>query len=202
MRSPLGFLLVAVLVTLAPGPATAMVLRVAARDGRAAALTATLGNAVGVLAWAVLSAIGVAALIAASEIAFDVLRFGGAAILILLGLRSILRPGGVEEPAAARLRSGRRGWRIGLVTSLSNPKLAAFFVALFPQFLSRGSPVLPLALAMAAAIVSFDLIWYSLLAFAIDRAGRLLRPGVKRLMEKVTGAVMVGAAVTLVAESR
>src|SRR5690349_5964826 len=81
VRSVWEFLAVAVVVTLTPGPATAMILRVAARDGRRAALSATFGNGAGVLTWGLLSAFGVSSLIVASQVAYDVLRFAGACVL-------------------------------------------------------------------------------------------------------------------------
>jgi threonine/homoserine/homoserine lactone efflux protein len=214
MRSIAEFLLVAAVVTVTPGPATATIIRVAATDGRRAALGAMVGNSIGVLVWAVLSAVGVSALILASEIAFAVLKFGGAAVLVFLGLRSLLRrrqgggttggvypggfsPGGVAEPARRAA-----GWRTGLLTSLSNPKLAVFFVALFPQFLQPGSAVLPAALAMAGVITALDLVWYSTLAYAVDRARTALRPRVQRVMERCTGAVMVALGVRLAVDPR
>jgi threonine/homoserine/homoserine lactone efflux protein len=198
MRSIPEFLLVALVVTLTPGPATALVLRVAARDGRRAALGAVTGNSIGVLMWAGLSAVGISSLILASQLAFDALRIGGAAVLIFLGVRSILRRGD-DVPAAPR---GRHGWRTGVITAAANPKLAVFFIALFPQFLSPHAAVLPAALAMAAVIVAYDLVWYSLLAFAVDRAGTMLRPRVRRMMERGTGCAMVGLGVSVAAESR
>src|SRR6476660_5536256 len=109
MRSIWEFVLVALVVTLTPGPATALVLRVAARDGRRAALGTVAGNSVGVLLWASLSAFGVSSLILASQIAYDVLRFGGAVVLIVLGTRSLLRRGS-DEPTSAPPRW--TGWRI------------------------------------------------------------------------------------------
>ena len=192
------FLLVALVLTLTPGPATALVLRVAARDGRRAALATATGNSVGVLMWGCLSAVGVSSLILASEIAYDVLRIGGAAILIYLGARSILRRGddSVDIPR------GKHGWRTGVITAVANPKLAIFFVALFPQFLSPHAAVLPAALAMAAVVVAYDMIWFSLLAFAVDRAGTVLRPRVRRTIERCTGGVMVGLGVSIAAEAR
>ena len=198
MRSLPEFLLIAVVVTITPGPATATVIRVAARDGRRAATSAILGNAGGVLAWGVLSAVGVSSLIVASQIAYDVLRIGGAAVLIVLGVRSLMHR---TAPRAAR-RPTATGWRIGLLTSLANPKLAVFFVALLPQFLSRDAAVLPTAVAMAATIVAFDLVWYSSLAYAVDRAGALLRPRVQRRLEQLTGGAMVGLGIRLAADAR
>ena len=117
------FLLVALVLTLTPGPATALVLRVAARDGRRAALATATGNSVGVLLWATLSAVGVSSLILASQVAYDGLKFGGALVLVTLGVRSLLhaRRAGREpwaeptDPATAepvpRGRSLAAGWR-------------------------------------------------------------------------------------------
>src|SRR5437868_15521288 len=84
------FVGVAAVVTLTPGPATAMVVRSALRGGRRSAFLTTLGNSVGVLAWGNASAIGVSALIAASEIAFVALKVAGAIVLVWLGVRSLL----------------------------------------------------------------------------------------------------------------
>ena len=213
MRSIPEFLVIALLVTITPGPGTATVLRVAARDGRAAARGTIIGNSMGVLSWGTLSAVGVSSLILASQIAYDVLRIGGGAVLVVLGARSLLarhRAAGnaqgtgdaQENGDALHERRRRAGWWAGLVTSLSNPKLAVFFVALFPQFLVRGSPVLPYALAMAAAVVAIDIVWFSALTYAVDKARTILRPRVQRTMERVTGAVMIGLGIRLAMESR
>lgn len=202
MRSVPEFLLIAMLVTLTPGPATATIVRVAARDGRRAALSAIAGNSAGVLLWGALSAIGISALIVASRVAYDVLRVGGAAVLIILGLRSLLRRHRDLGDEALRAPRPRAGWRSGLVTSVSNPKLAVFFVALFPQFLNAGSPVLPYALAMSVIIVALDIAWYSLLALAVDRARTVLTPGIQRGVERFTGTIMIGLGLRLVAEVR
>jgi threonine/homoserine/homoserine lactone efflux protein len=192
----------AIVVTITPGPGTATIVRVAARDGRRAATQAILGNSAGVLTWGALSAVGVSSLILASHVAYDVLRIGGAAVLVAFGLRSLLgRHGEAIQQFPGRTRPPA-GWRAGLLTSMSNPKLAAFFVALFPQFLRPGAPVLPYALGMAAAIVLFDLIWFSTLAFTVDRASRILRPRIQQRLERVTGAVMVGFGVKLATEAR
>ena len=197
MRSVWEFLLVALVVTMTPGPATALVLRVAARDGRRAAVGTIVGNEIGVLTWATLSALGVSSLIVASEVAYDVLRFGGAAVLLVLGLRSLFHRA-TEAPAVPRWT----GWKTGLLSSAANPKLAVFFIALFPQFLSPHSAVLPAALAMAAVIVVLDFAWFGLLAWTVDRAGRVLRPRIRRVMERTTGGVMVALGLKVAAQAR
>ncbi len=205
MRSVPAFLLVAVLVTLTPGPATATVIRVAARDGRRAALGAVLGNSAGVLVWGCLSAVGVSSLVLASEVAYTLLKVGGATVLVVFGLRSLLsgRRARPATPATAQPdHASGRGWRAGLATSVSNPKLAVFFVALFPQFLAPHTAVLPAALAMAGVIVAFDLIWYSALITAVHRIRVLVTPRLQRLMERVTGSVMVALGLRLAIEAR
>jgi len=87
--------------------------------------------------------------------------------------------------------------------TLPNPKLAVFFVALFPQFIPRAAPVLPCALAMAAVIVAVDLIWYSVLALLVARARRaFVDGGWGRRIERLTGAVVIGLGIRLALERR
>jgi threonine/homoserine/homoserine lactone efflux protein len=211
MNSWPSFLLVAVVVSLTPGPATATIIRTSARSGRRTALAAIAGNSVGVLLWATLSAVGVSSLILASQIAYDVLKFGGALVLVTLGIRSLLhsrRAGealSVQAPDAAPdptpSRSAAAGWRAGVLTGVANPKLAVFFIALFPQFLDPSDPVLPYALLMALVVVAVDVVWFSTLAIAVDRAGSLLRPRATAWMERVAGGVMVALGARLAVES-
>lgn len=213
MHSLPEFLLVAVVVVLTPGPGTAAVVRIAARDGRAAAQGTILGHSVGVLMWAVLSAVGVSALVLASQLAYDLLRIGGACFLVFLGVRSLVgrRRGTaepVEEAELARLpeRSALRamagGFRTGLVTGACNPKLAVFFVALFPQFLEPGAAVLPAALLMGVVLVTMDVLYFSTLVYLVHRVSLLLRPKAQRWMERVSGGVLVALGVRLAADSK
>jgi threonine/homoserine/homoserine lactone efflux protein len=196
----IAFAPVAALLSLAPGPATALVVRNAARGGRRHALLTTVGNSIGVLAWAVFAAAGIAAVVAASAELFTVLKLAGAAFLVYLGIQSLR--GRAELPAAKPIER-RSALRDGVVTSIANPKLAAFFVALFPQFVPRGAPVLPSALLMACTIVVVDLVWYSVLAYLVARARRAFveGPWLKRF-ERLTGAVLVGLGVRLALERR
>jgi threonine/homoserine/homoserine lactone efflux protein len=201
-----AFLPIAALMTVTPGPGTAMIVRSALRGGVRTALATIAGNSAGVLAWAVLSAVGISALVAASEVAFAALKVTGAAVLIYLGARSLLaRRRGEPEPSGTTARSPSRhtAFRDGLATSLANPKLAVFFVALFPQFVADGAPVLPPALAMAGLIVLLDLAWYSTLAVLVDRSRRaFVESGVMRRLERLMGAVLIGLGVRVALEQR
>jgi len=192
-----AFVPIAALLTLTPGPATATVVRSAIR-GRRFALMTTLGNGAGVLTWALLSALGISALVAASEVAFLVLKLVGAATLVYLGVSGLRGEGGLAAPPKQRT-----AFREGLATGLANPKLAVFFLALFPQFVPDGSSVLPAALGMALLVVAFDLVWFSLLALAVDRTRRaLVGSALARRVERLVGAVLVGLGVRVALEQR
>ena len=196
VQALLGFVPVAVLLSITPGAATALVVRNAARGGRRHAFLTTSGNSIGVLAWGCFAAAGIAAVVAASAEVFDAVKLAGAVVLLVLGVRSL-----VGRHAPEVTVSGRSAFREGLLTSLANPKLAVFFVALFPQFIPRGAPVLPRALAMAAVIVGVDLIWYSALALLVARARKAFTEGGwGRRIERVTGAVLIGLGIRLAFE--
>ena len=192
-----AFAPVAALLTLTPGAATAMVVRSAVSGGRRRALLTTVGNSLGVLAWGCFAAMGIAAVVATSAEAFTAVKLAGAVVLVVLGLQSLR---GHREPARPARGAPLRD---GLVTSLANPKLAVFFVALFPQFVPAGASVLLSALLMAAMVVAFDLVWFSALAYLVARARRAFveGPWLARV-ERVTGAVLVGLGVRLAFERR
>jgi threonine/homoserine/homoserine lactone efflux protein len=192
-----AFIPIAVLVTITPGAGTAMVLRSALRGGPRAALRTIAGNTLGVVTWALLSIAGISALVAASEVAFVVLKVSGAAVLVYLGVQS-LRGGGTTV-----VRGSGQAFRDGVVTSLANPKLAVFFIALFPQFVSPGDSVLPTTLLMAGLIAVFDLAWYGGLAVLASRA----RTGYEssrlaRRVERTTGAVLIALGARVALEPR
>jgi threonine/homoserine/homoserine lactone efflux protein len=194
----LTFVPVAVLLSITPGAATALVVRNAARGGRRHAFLTTSGNSIGVIAWGCFAAAGIAAIVAASAEVFDAVKLAGAVVLLVLGVRSL-----VGRHAAQPAASGRSAFREGLLTSLANPKLAVFFVALFPQFIPRGAPVLPRALAMVAVIIAVDLIWYSVLALLVARARKaFIDGGWGRRIERLTGAVLIGLGIRLAFERR
>jgi threonine/homoserine/homoserine lactone efflux protein len=194
----LTFVPVAVLLSITPGAATALVVRNAARGGRRHAFLTTSGNSIGVLAWGCFAAAGIAAIVAASAEVFDAVKLAGAAVLIVLGVRSL-----VGRDAGGVTVSGRSAFREGLLTSLANPKLAVFFVALFPQFIPRGASVLPRALVMVAVIVAVDLVWYSVLALLVARARKaFIEGGWGRRIERLTGAVLIGLGIRLALERR
>lgn len=195
-----SFVPVAALLTLVPGAATVLVIRRAALSGRRAAFATTVGNEIGVLVWAVSAGLGLAAVVAASATLFDVIKLLGAAVLIVLGLRALLRGSDVTAPSPAA--PDRSALRAGMLTSLANPKLAVFYVALFPQFVPRGDSILLASFAMGALLVVLDLVWYSALAALVARAAERFVARWLRRAERLCGTVLVGLGVRLALEQR
>lgn len=197
----LSFVPVAVLLVVTPGPATAMVVHSAARGGRRYALVAASGNSAGLLAWALASLLGVSALVAASEAAYAALKVGGAIVLIVLGIQALRRAAGGREEAPGHRPHHRAAFRDGLVTALSNPKVAVFYVALLPQFVPADAPVLPVTLLLATVQIALAFTWHLILATLVSRARRAFaRAAVRRRIEAVTGTVLVGLGLTLAIE--
>jgi threonine/homoserine/homoserine lactone efflux protein len=199
----ISFLPIAAVLTVTPGVSTVLVIRRAAVSGRRSAFATTLGNEVGVLLWAVAAGLGLAAVVAASAILFTAIKLAGAAVLIVLGVRALVRRSSAPvEVAPAGGVSHRPAFRDGLVTAIANPKLAAFYVALFPQFVPRSSSILLASVLMGALLVVLDLVWYSALAALVARAASTFLQRWLRRAERLCGAVLVGLGIRLALEQR
>src|SRR5687767_1909404 len=130
-QSLIAFTVAAALLTVTPGLDTALVLRTAAAEGPRRATLATLGIATGCLIWGALVALGLGALLAASQLAFTVLKWVGAAYLVWLGIGMILKPRQTFDAGQAQPSAG--SFRRGLLTNLLNPKVGVFYVSFLPQ---------------------------------------------------------------------
>ena len=190
---------VILLAAMSPGPDFVIVTRNAMLSGRRAGTACAAGIAVGVFTWAVVTALGIAGLLAASAVAFTVVKLAGAAYLVLLGARALLaaRRGGYEPapPAPGRAAGGLAAFRQGLVTNLLNPKVAVFFTALLPQFLPTSATAADqLLLAGVAATVS--LVWFVVLTNVVNSLRRFLTATpVRRAIDIVMGTLLVALGV-------
>jgi threonine/homoserine/homoserine lactone efflux protein len=184
-------------LTITPGLDTLLVLRTTAVSGRSAGLAAAVGIGLGCLVWAVASAVGVTALLAASRVAFEVLRVAGVVYLCWLGGRALWQarrphpqPSLIEAPANMR---GTQALRIGLTTNLLNPKVGVLYLSVMPQFLPTGINPLAGSVLLGAIHVGEGLVWMTLVVLAVNLARAwLTRPSVRRRFEQLTGVLLLG----------
>ncbi|WP_245974655.1 LysE family translocator [Thermomonospora umbrina] len=165
------------------------------------------------LGWGVAAALGLSALLVASQVAYDVLRLAGAAVLVWFGVRALWEArrgrggagdtaGGVGDVAGAAGSRGR-SFRAGLVTAAANPKAGVFAVSFLPQFVPEGAPVPATLLVLSVVWVLVDMVWYLGVVWLVGAARAWSgRSGVRRRLEQVSGVVLVGLGVRLAAESR
>lgn len=205
----LPFLAVVALITVTPGPDTALVVRNTLQGGRRHGLLTAVGCSTGLLVWGVASSLGLATVFRASAAFFDALRAAGGVYLVWLGIRVVWSSwsadAGLRSVGAGALRShGHRPFLEGLLTDLLNPKAAVFFTALLPQFFTPDDRVLTTTLLYAATAATAALV--GLLAYAYIAAQTrvvLGRPPIRRLLDRVTGAVLIGLGLRmLVREAR
>ncbi|MEC3918130.1 LysE family translocator [Nocardia sp. CDC160] len=196
---------VIVLGSMSPGPDFLIVLRNSVVSGRHAGIASAGGIAAGVFVWALVTAIGVAGLLAASAQAYTVVKLVGAIYLAFIGIRALLaarrgdyRP---DPDAAANRRSALVSFRQGLLTNLLNPKCAVFFIALVPQFLPAHPSALG-TLELAAVCTVANLVWLVTLAFGVGALRQwFTRRRVRRILDAAMGTFMVGLGLRIAMES-
>jgi threonine/homoserine/homoserine lactone efflux protein len=200
----LAFIGIATVLTVTPGPDMALVARVAFGRGHVAAWLASLGVVSGHLFWGVASGLGVAAMLSASATLYAILRFVGAAYLVWLGVRALLSGSAVHnETAGPSLTSNIGAYRQGLISNLLNPKVGVFYTTFLPQFIGPEQPVFLTSLLLAALFALIVTTWLAVYVLILAKAGEIfLRPSVRRVMERITGAVLVGLGIRLALERR
>jgi threonine/homoserine/homoserine lactone efflux protein len=201
MHTFLSFLAVGAVALVVPGPDTFVVLRTSLAEGPRAGTWAAAGSATGNLVWGTTSALGVAALLAASATAFATLKLAGAAYLAVLGVQALLAawrgdPLSGGEAGDDRL-SPALAFRRGLVSDLLNVKAGLFWTALVPQFVSADSGML-LPVAMVTAMGALVFAWLTGYAHLAARmSGALRRRRNARAVNGGVGAVLLAFGASL-----
>lgn len=202
----LAYLGVCAVVICTPGPDTALTIRNSIIGGRRGGVVTAAGIALGQLVWTIAASIGIAGLIQASQPAFTTLKIVGAAYLVFLG-QSILaairgRPNHEERNATPPELQPWHAVRQGFISNIANPKMAAFFLSLLPQFVppTAGSFVALLPLGLAFCLMTFG--WLSLYAAVLHRLGPIMkRSRVRRARDAVSGTVLVALGIRVATET-
>ncbi len=210
LQALLSFSVVAMLLTILPGIDSSLVLRQALVRGRGTAIATGVGICLGSFVWGVAAAVGAAALLAASEFAYRMVTWLGAAYMIVLGgtllWKAVFAKRQGEDPRAGEAvpstvpASPWRAGLVGLASNLANPKVGVFYVATIPQFIPHGASPVLMGLALAAVHAILTVVWFGALILLATYASRWLRrPRTIRAIDGVTGTVLVGFGAKLIA---
>jgi len=193
----LGFLVVVVVVAVTPGPDMVLVGHHALVGGRRAGLATALGVNCGLVVHAVVAAVGLSAVLAASRTAFTGIRVAGALYLVVIGVRALVaalrgrvdRDGTATGPARTR-----RPFREGLTTNVLNPQVAIVYLSLLPQFVDPDGTVWLQSVVLGAVYLGVGLSWLGLyvLVLSTGPAQQWMAGTVRRLVDGVAGTVLAG----------
>lgn len=201
-----SFLFAITILTLTPGFDTALVLRTAIAQGWQRAWATALGVTLGCLLWGIAVGLGLGALLMASEIAYNLLKWIGAGWLLCLGIKLLLKPR-QQSVGTAGQPAHQQGYLAcfsrGLMGSLLNPKIGVFYVTFLPQFIPAGASVTLWCTLMALAHMLLGLFWNAVLIGGSHYfASHLRKPTVLKGMDRLTGCVFIGFAAKLALSRR
>jgi len=190
----LAFLFAAVVLAITPGPGIAYVVARTVAGGRSEGLASCFGTGLGGLLHVLAAALGLSLLVAQSAIAFNIVKYIGAAYLIYLGVRLLMQKEQTFKATPVAAQGVRRALFEGVAVEALNVKTALFFLAFLPQFVSSGEPLVPQLVLLGTVCVALNTLVDVIAVFA---ANRLLNSGVARatrarLMTRMSGVTMLG----------
>jgi threonine/homoserine/homoserine lactone efflux protein len=202
----LAFIAAGSILIVTPGPDTALCYGQRRSKARGAAPTRPSVFVSDCWCGGLAAALGISAVLAASHTAYTVLRAIGAAWLVWLGANLIVRSSRIaaEGGAVSAADGGAPAWFWrGLLSNVTNPKVGVFFITFLPQFVPASVAVVPWIALLVVIHVTLSVIWLGFLIVATRSLGRLLqRPAVSRTLDRITGAVLIGAGLRLAVEGR
>jgi threonine/homoserine/homoserine lactone efflux protein len=199
-----GSFIAAILIfQLMPGPGTFAILNATARNGVGAGFGAVGGTLLGDATYMIAAAIGLAAVMQANPLLFQMLQWFGAAYLCWIGVQLLRAPATRDSAGLEPKRSARVYFRTALAVSLTNPKVILFFVAFFPLFIHSDASSLTLV-AMMLHVSFISALYQGLLVLLGNAAARRLKaiPMARKIASRVTGMALVGFGIKLAASNR
>lgn len=197
-----GFLIAAILITVCPGPDNLMVLGMGISRGRRHGVAFGLGCGLGCLSHTMLAVLGVSALIAASVVAFTLLKICGGLYLIWMGIHALQSRGGMQINAVVNTKQPL--WRLfckGMLANAINPKVVLFFLSFLPQFVVTANGHVGLQMAQLGLIFTLQAaLLFGLLGLFSGSVGQWLahRPGFGRWLDRIAGTVFVALGLRLI----
>jgi threonine/homoserine/homoserine lactone efflux protein len=195
--SVLAFALAGAVLIVLPGPDTMLMLRAISVSGRLGGVRTAAGILTGLSVWIASAAIGLAALLKASEVGYTTLRIVGGVYLVVLGIQALRARGSMERKGLLGT-----GYSAGVACNLFNPKVGVFFVTFLPGFVPHGSDVGSTSLLFGAVFLLESVAYFAILLIAVERLSSWLRSDVvRRRIERMSGFVLIAFGVRLATES-
>ena len=190
----LTFLVAATVLAVTPGPGIAYVVARTVAGGRPEGLASCVGTAAGGLVHVLAAAFGLSVLLAKSATAFSLVKYLGAAYLVYMGVRMLMRDAGAVAVKAVTARGARRALIEGVAVEVLNVKTALFFLAFLPEFVSPAEPVAAQLVLLGTVCVSLNTLVDVIAVFAADRVlgTERVRAARARLLTRVSGGTMIG----------
>jgi homoserine/homoserine lactone efflux protein len=196
------FVVASIAIVTSPGPDTVLVLRYALNDGRGIGLAAVSGVQLGLVVHTTLALLGISLLVASSPLLFRAVAIAGAAYLAWLGWRSLRGEGGLELKVAGPTANAGRALREAALCNILNPKVILWYLALLPNFIDPARSVPVQVLALACVLIAINVAWQVPMALAAGSVREWLgRADVRRAVNRVSGATLIGMAVLMLAQN-
>jgi threonine/homoserine/homoserine lactone efflux protein len=189
------FLAASALLTIAPGPDIVYVLTRGIAQGPRAGIAAALGFATGCIFHTVLAAVGIAALIRSSELAFDAVRYAGAAYLIWIGIQALRHRASFSIEGAKDARALSTIYRQSVIGNVLNPKVTLFFLAFLPQFVNTQAGHVGWQMALLGAVfMGVTIVIFSAVALFAGWIGAGIRrkPAIGERLNVFAGITFIG----------
>lgn len=188
-----------------PGLDTAQVLRSVTVGGIQSAYATVAGIFVGVWIWGLAAALGISALLVASENAYTAVKWMGAAYLIYLGLKILWQSQHITEESIqnnmVNRMSNRRTFMRALIINLTNPKTGVFYIAVLPQFLPEEFPAIIGGFLLSTIHNLLSLIWFTMMIYGANFAKEtFMNPKIQKLIERLSGSALIGFGVRVAFE--
>ena len=190
----LPFLIAAIILAITPGPGIAYVVARTVAGGRAEGLASCFGTGIGGMLHVLAAALGLSLIVAQSAVAFNLVKYLGAAYLIYLGIRLLLRADQAFAVKPVAAQGARRAFSEGVMVEALNVKTALFFLAFLPQFVSAAAPLVPQLVLLGSICVALNTLVDIIAVLAAERLlkSQTARAARARLLTRFSGATMIG----------
>ena len=198
------FAIAAFILAITPGPGLAYVVAKTVSSGRTEGLASCIGTAIGGMVHVLAAAFGISLVIAKSAVAFHAIKFIGAAYLVFLGIRLLMRKQAVTQVGDVAAQGCRHAMIEGVVVEAMNVKTALFFLAFLPQFISPTSEMTGQLALLGSICVALNTLVDIVAVFTAERLlmSESLRAARARLLTRISGATMIGLGAFLAAAKR